>query len=82
MDQAYDFLGLAPEDRGNLEKLKMRFRKMSLKWHPDKNIRRPEAAAEIFKAVNGAYHFLTTNNFDYKRCAAATGPPDCRNECS
>jgi len=27
---------------GSLEKLKMRFRKMSLKWHPDKNIRRPE----------------------------------------
>ena len=47
----------------------MRFRKMSLKWHPDKNIKRAEAAAEIFKAVHAAYHFLTTNNFDYKRWA-------------
>ena len=47
----------------------MRFRKMSLKWHPDKNIKRAEAAAEIFKAVHASYHFLTTNNFDYKRWA-------------
>ena len=79
VDAAYEFLGIAPPDRGekpetpprrfrdasetrhclprsrspwepawslppsgSLEKLKMRFRKMSLKWHPDKNIRRPE----------------------------------------
>eukprot|EP00967_Tisochrysis_lutea_P069006 scaffold90577_cov27-Tisochrysis_lutea.AAC.4 len=69
VDAAYEFLGIAAEDRGSLEKLKMRFRKMSLKWHPDKNIRRPEAAAEVFKAVNAAYHTLTTNNFDYKRWA-------------
>ena len=41
IDAAYTFLGLEGEDRGNLEKLKMRFRKMSLKWHPDKNIHRP-----------------------------------------
>lgn len=47
----------------------MRFRKMSLKWHPDKNLSRQEAAAEVFKAVHAAYHFLTTNNFDYKRWA-------------
>lgn len=69
VDAAYEFLGIGPSDRGSLEKLKMRFRKMSLKWHPDKNIRRPEAAAEVFKAVNAAYHTLTTNNFDYQRWA-------------
>lgn len=69
VDAAYEFLGIGPADRGSLEILKMRFRKMSLKWHPDKNIRRPEAAAEVFKAVNAAYHTLTTNNFDYKRWA-------------
>jgi len=76
VDAAYEFLGIAPPDRGSLEKLKMRFRKMSLKWHPDKNIRRPEAAAEVFKAVNAAYHTLTTNNFDYKRWSESfTIPP-------
>jgi len=69
VDAAYEFLGIGEQDRGDLEKLKMRFRKMSLKWHPDKNIRRAEAAGEVFKAVNAAYHTLTTNNFDYKRWA-------------
>jgi len=69
VDDAYDFLQVKKEDRGNLDKVKMRFRKMSLKWHPDKNISRPEQAAEVFKAVHAAYHFLTTNNFDYQRWA-------------
>jgi hypothetical protein len=68
-DQAYDFLGVKKEDRGNLDKVKMRFRKMSLKWHPDKNMRRQKEAADVFTAVHAAYHFLTTNNFDYKRWA-------------
>ena len=49
----------------------MRFRKMSLKWHPDKNMQRQKEAGDVFTAVHGAYHFLTTNNFDYKRWAAA-----------
>lgn len=69
VDQAYEFLGVPQADRGQLEKVKMRFRKLSLKYHPDKNIGREEAAAEVFKAVNAAYHTLTTNNFDYKRWA-------------
>lgn len=69
VDQAYEFLGVKPEDKGNLDKVKMRFRKMSLKWHPDKNMRRPKEAADVFTAVHAAYHFLTTNNFDYKRWA-------------
>ena len=49
--------------------VKMRFRKLSLKWHPDKNMKREKEAAEVFRAVHAAYHFLTTNNFDYKRWA-------------
>ena len=36
-------------------------------WHPDKNRGREREAAEVFQAANAAYHFLTTNNFDYKR---------------
>ena len=69
VDQAYEFLQVKEEDRGNLDKVKMRFRKMSLKWHPDKNPRRPKEASDVFTAVHAAYHFLTTNNFDYKRWA-------------
>ena len=37
----------------------MRFRKMSLKWHPDKNMRREKEASDVFRAVHAAYHFLT-----------------------
>ena len=67
VDEAYSFLGVAREERADLDKLKARFRKMCLKWHPDKNRGREKQAAEVFQAVNAAYHFLTTNNFDYKR---------------
>jgi len=69
VDQAYDFLGVKESDRGNLDKVKLRFRKMSLKWHPDKQLSRPKEAGDVFTAVHAAYHFLTTNNFDYKRWA-------------
>ena len=47
VSQAYAFLGVAEADRGQLDKVKARFRKMSLKYHPDKNIGREEAAAEV-----------------------------------
>jgi len=67
---------VAEADRGQLDKVKARFRKMSLKYHPDKNIGREEAAAEVFHFVHAAYHTLTTNNFDYERWAQAfTVPP-------
>ena len=67
VEEAYDFLGVASEDRGDLNKVKARFRKMCLKWHPDKNRGRERQAAEVFQAATAAYHFLTTRNFDYKR---------------
>lgn len=76
VSEAYAFLGVPEADRGQLEKVKARFRKLSLKYHPDKNLGREEAAAEVFQAVHAAYHTLTTNNFDYERWAQAfTVPP-------
>ena len=76
VEEAYDFLGVTADERGQLDKVKMRFRKMCLKWHPDKNRGREKAAAEVFQAANAAYHFLTTNNFDYKAWKASfTVPP-------
>ncbi|KAL1510433.1 hypothetical protein AB1Y20_006740 [Prymnesium parvum] len=67
VDEAYEFLGISMDDRGDLEKLKRRFRKLSLLYHPDKNPGREEAASRAFQGVHAAYHFLTTMNFDYKR---------------
>ena len=69
VDEACTFLGVTEAERGDLDKLKTRFRKMCLRWHPDKNRGREKQAAEVFQAVNAAYHFLTTNNFDHKRWA-------------
>ena len=76
VEEAYTFLGVDTADRGDLEKLKARFRKMCLRWHPDKNRGREKHAAEAFQAVHAAYHFLTTQSFDYKRWKASfTVPP-------
>ena len=39
-------------------------------------VQREREAADIFQAANAAYHFLTTNNFDYKRWKESfTVPP-------
>jgi hypothetical protein len=76
VDEAYAFLEVPAAERGDLAKLKTRFRKMCLKWHPDKNLGREKQAAEAFQAVHAAYHFLTTTNFDHKKWAASfTVPP-------
>ncbi|KAF0991780.1 hypothetical protein HZS_994 [Henneguya salminicola] len=37
------------------EEIKKAYRKMALKWHPDKNITNKEMAERIFKEVNQAY---------------------------
>lgn len=76
VEEAYDFLGCTAAERGDLDKVKTRFRKMCLKWHPDKNRGREREAAEVFQAANAAYHFLTTTNFDFKKWKEAfTIPP-------
>ena len=41
VSEAYAFLGVPEADRGQLEKVKARFRKLSLKYHPDKNTGAP-----------------------------------------
>jgi hypothetical protein len=78
VDEAYEFLGISTEERGDLNVLKARFRKLCFKYHPDKNRGREEAAARSFQAVHAAYHFLTTMNFDYKRWKKAFNVPPQR----
>ena len=75
VDEAYAFLGIEAGDRGDLDKLKARFRKLSLKYHPDKNRGREKQASTAFQGVHAAYHFLTTLNFDYKRWVKAFKVP-------
>jgi hypothetical protein len=53
-DEAYSFLGIEPAEQGNLETLKASFRKLSLKYHPDKNRGREKEAAAAFQGVHAA----------------------------
>ena len=71
VEAAYAFLGVPPNERGSLEKLKARFRKLCLAYHPDKNLGREKEAAAAFTGLHAAYHFLTTNNFDHERWATS-----------
>ena len=71
VEAAYAFLGMPPDERGSLEKLKARFRKLCIAYHPDKNLGREKEAAAAFTGLHAAYHFLTTTNFDHARWAAS-----------
>ena len=71
VEGAYAFLGVPPADMGKLDRLKARFRKLCLAFHPDKNRGRETEAAAAFTYAHAAYHFLTTTNFDYSRWKAA-----------
>jgi hypothetical protein len=71
VEVAYAFLVVPPDERGSLEKLKARFRKLCLAYHPDKNLGREKEAAAAFTGLHAAYHFLTTTNFDHERWATS-----------
>lgn len=61
----YDLLGL---DRSNFDPaaLKSAYKKLALRWHPDKNPDDPKTAEETFKAISEAYQVLGD---DAKRAA-------------
>lgn len=70
LDQAYAVLEVSDEHKGNLDKVKMAYRKLCLRWHPDKNPPEKEKEAkQRFTRITAAYHTITTNNFDYQRWA-------------
>jgi len=71
-DDALRVLGLPATHNGgdvDMEDVKSAYRRLAMKWHPDKN-EGSEQSAAVFKRVTGAYHMLTTANFDFARWSA------------
>jgi len=57
----------AKEERDYEKLIKCQYRKLCLKYHPDKCAReREREAAKAFTAITAAYHTLTTQNFNQK----------------
>ena len=56
-EDLYEVLGVTPDADEN--KIKKSYRKLSLKYHPDKNLNNKEAAEEIFKKISFAYSILS-----------------------
>ena len=57
MKDYYKILGVSSND--DKKAIKKAYRKMALKWHPDKNIDNKEQAEEKFKEISEAYQVLS-----------------------
>jgi hypothetical protein len=56
-DNYYDILGVSTT--ASLEEIKKAYKKLAIKWHPDKNPDDPAAATEMFKRIGEAYETLS-----------------------
>ena len=56
-DDYYTVLGLSKS--ATEADIKKAYRKLAVKWHPDKNPDNQEAAAEVFKKIGEAYSVLS-----------------------
>ncbi|EGR32479.1 hypothetical protein IMG5_081370, partial [Ichthyophthirius multifiliis] len=59
----YKILGI--EKTATDDQIKKAYRKLALKWHPDKNQNNKEEATIKFKLISEAYEILSDPNFDF-----------------
>jgi DnaJ-class molecular chaperone len=67
----YEILGISKSATDS--DIKKAYRKLALKWHPDKNLNNPDQASEIFRKVSEAYEVLSdpVKRHDYDHHATA-----------
>jgi len=53
----YEILGVS--NSADSDDIKKAYRKLAIKWHPDKNISNEEKVSEIFKTISQAYEVLS-----------------------
>lgn len=56
--KALEIMNMNTDGEYNITELKKNYRKLSLKWHPDKNPDNNVQASEIFKITSNAFHYL------------------------
>lgn len=61
MKNYYSVLGLI--DGADRQKIQKTYRKLALKWHPDKNPKNRDMAELKFKDITEAYHHIIKYNF-------------------
>merc|ERR1719203_2100190 len=66
-DNCYELLGV--QNDADTSAIKRAYRKLSLKWHPDKNVGKEEEATQMFTKIAAAYEVLSDNemrtSYDY-----------------
>ena len=63
MKSYYDVLGL--NEGANKEEIKKAYKKLAIKWHPDKNPNNKDMAEKKFKEISEAYQYLTNRNNNF-----------------
>jgi DnaJ-class molecular chaperone len=71
LEDCFLVLGLDPKKSYSANDLKKTFKKLALKYHPDRNVGDP-LAEEIFKKVKEAYDIITNPSFRFKKYSKST----------
>jgi hypothetical protein len=70
LEKACNELGLEPDCYTDMSLVKGSYRKLALKFHPDKNLGNKKAAEEQFKKIVGAFEFINGIVEDYNTLPA------------